>query len=154
MQTFLPYASFRKSFECLDYRRLGKQRVEAFQLLVANGDPWALEVRARRTGKTDTPKGWVNHPAAVMWRHYNACLRSYYNLCIEEWVKRGYNSTMEMAPLPDTIEIPMWLGNDAFHASHRSNLLRKDPEYYGQFGWSEPHDLEYVWPPEESTCII
>lgn len=146
MQTFLPYRSFRKSLQCLDYRRLGKQRVEAFQLLVANGDEWALAVRTKRTGKTDTPKGWVNHPAAVMWRQYNGCLREYYNLCIDEWIRRGYNNTMEKAPLPDAIEIPEWLGNEAFHASHRSNLLRKDPDHYGQFDWQESDDLEYIWP--------
>jgi len=33
MQTFLPYASFAKSAACLDNRRLGKQRVEAMQIL-------------------------------------------------------------------------------------------------------------------------
>ena len=25
-------------------------------------------------------------------------------------------------------------------------LLRKDPDYYGRFGWSEPPDLPYFWP--------
>ncbi len=33
MQTFLPHESFKKSFKVLDYRRLGKQRVEAHQVL-------------------------------------------------------------------------------------------------------------------------
>ena len=32
------------------------------------------------------------------------------------------------------------------HASHRSNLLRKEPAHYTQFGWTEPPDLPYVWP--------
>jgi hypothetical protein len=41
---------------------------------------------------------------------------------------------------------PSWLGDPQFHAAHRSNLLRKDPEYYGKFGWTEPDDLEYPWP--------
>ena len=31
MQIFLPYKSFKKSAEVLDYQRLGKQRVEALQ---------------------------------------------------------------------------------------------------------------------------
>lgn len=39
-----------------------------------------------------------------------------------------------------------WLGDPAFHASHRSNLLRKNAEHYGAFGWTESPDLEYVWP--------
>src|SRR3546814_11842397 len=41
--------------------------------------------------------------------------------------------------------MPPWLGNAAFHASHRSNLLRKDPGFYGRYGWPEPPDLPYVW---------
>ena len=35
MQTFLPYPNFADSLDCLDYRRLGKQRVEAFQIINA-----------------------------------------------------------------------------------------------------------------------
>ena len=33
MQTFLPYPDFKQSAACLDYRRLGKQRVEGVQIL-------------------------------------------------------------------------------------------------------------------------
>ena len=33
MQTFLPYEDFTKTAQCLDYKRLGKQRVEAYQIL-------------------------------------------------------------------------------------------------------------------------
>ena len=50
MQTFLPYKSFKDSFKVLDYRRLGKQRVEAYQILNV------------LLGRTKT-KGWSNHPA-------------------------------------------------------------------------------------------
>ena len=32
MQTFLPYADFQRSAQVLDYKRLGKQRVEALQI--------------------------------------------------------------------------------------------------------------------------
>ncbi|HEY5312264.1 MAG TPA: hypothetical protein VIK18_07080, partial [Pirellulales bacterium] len=41
---------------------------------------------------------------------------------------------------------PPWLGSRKFHASHRSNLLRKKPAWYAQFGWKEPDNLPYVWP--------
>lgn len=44
------------------------------------------------------------------------------------------------------IVFPKWLGNDKFHASHRSNLLRKKPEYYSSFGWKESDNLPYIWP--------
>jgi hypothetical protein len=33
MQTFLPYASFEETAHILDYRRLGKQRVEGWQII-------------------------------------------------------------------------------------------------------------------------
>jgi len=35
MQTFLPYESFRESAKVLDWRRLGKQRVEGMQIINA-----------------------------------------------------------------------------------------------------------------------
>ena len=33
MQTFLPFPDFKMSAQVLDYKRLGKQRVEALQIL-------------------------------------------------------------------------------------------------------------------------
>jgi hypothetical protein len=41
--------------------------------------------------------------------------------------------------------MPDWYENEEFHASHRSNLLRKNKEYYSQFGWKEKDNLSYVW---------
>ena len=102
-------------------------------------------------GKDGKPrKGWVNHPAAVMWRGYLDALKWYHNLAIDEWVRRGYNNNMKMMAYNAVeMEFPWWVGDEEFHASHRSNLLRKDPEFYGRYGWKEPSDLEYVWPAEQ-----
>jgi hypothetical protein len=41
---------------------------------------------------------------------------------------------------------PPWLGREDIHESHRSNLLRKDPEFYGELFPDTPADLDYVWP--------
>lgn len=132
MQTFLPYPSFVKSFKCLDFRRLGKQRVESKQI---------LDALAGRS------KGWRNHPATKMWSGHENALKLYHNLCIKEWVARGYVNNMPLFDLKrKKIVEPCWLGDEAFHAAHRSNLLRKAPEYYEQFGWSETDDLPYIWP--------
>lgn len=133
MQTFLPYPDFRDSAKALDYKRLGKQRVEAMQILKA------------LRGET---KGWVNHPATKMWKGYEAALGLYMNVMIREWIDRGYNNTMKLYDFSNTelIEMPRWFGRNDFHASHRANLLRKDPEYYGQFEWTESPDMEYIWP--------
>jgi hypothetical protein len=64
-----------------------------------------------------------------------------------EWIKRGYKNTMVIPdPAAAYLPIPPWFGDDKFHASHRSNLLRKDPVWYGKYGWIEPNNLPYVWP--------
>ena len=135
MQTFLPYEDFEQSARCLDRQRLGKQRVEAYQIL--------------RTlmGCTD---GWKNHPAVKMWRGHEYQLWLYMLSMCREWIGRGYQDTLMdrifLSPdsFPDTR--PSWLGDPSFHASHRSNLLRKNAQWYGQFGWVETPDLPYRWP--------
>jgi hypothetical protein len=129
MQTFLPYPDFKKSLHALDYRRLGKQRVEAYQI-----------IRALRYGG-----GYRNHPAVKMWRGHINALKLYYNHALDEWISRGYKNRMEKIPIHGRIVFPKWFGNDNFHAAHRSNLLRKDYSYYDQFGWQEKPDLPYLW---------
>jgi hypothetical protein len=133
MQTFLPYPDFQKSASVLDWRRLGKQRVEAFQIL-----------KTLETGR----KGWANHPAVQMWYGYNQALGLYMNTMILEWIKRGYKNTMWFAEVSRP-RMPPWIGSEQFHSSHRSNLLRKDFSYYSQFNWPEPANLAYVWPGKE-----
>jgi hypothetical protein len=130
VQTFLPYPDFKKTAECLDWRRLGKQRIEAMQILRA------LE---------NHNYGWQNHPAVNMWRGFEAMLAVYHNTIIEEWISRGYRNSMKIIAPNSAAISPSWLGNSDFHASHRSNLLRKDPEHYAQFGWTESDNLPYVW---------
>ena len=73
---------------------------------------------------------------------------------IREWINRGYNNTMEIYPVDemindDMVEFPHWLGKESFHSSHRANLLRKDYEYYSQFGWTENPEKPYVWHDKE-----
>lgn len=144
MQTFLPLPDFYESAACLDIRRLGKQRVEAMQIL------HILEGRG---------KGWANHPAVGMWRGYTQALCAYGIAICEEWQSRGcFDTAIEqflqgLEPFGDWSDacLPVWFGNDDFHASHRSNLLRKDPKHYGQFGWLEGPDLPYVWPKPMET---
>jgi len=147
MNVFVPYPDIEKSIAVLDWRRLGKQRVEAFQCLCALQDVWALRERAIRTGKTDPYKGWVNHPAVKMWRGHRVALREYYNLSIVEWVKRGYNNTMQYAPMVD-FDLPSWWGDDRVHGSHRGRLIDKDAEWYSQFWNDNPISVEdgYFWP--------
>jgi hypothetical protein len=131
MQTFLPYPDFKESARVLDRQRLGKQRVECYQI-------WRA--------LTGLSNGWVNHPATKMWAGHVDALCDYYARVCEEWVCRGYRHNTTYMTWTEPYLRPAWLGNPDFHASHRSNLLRKDPVWYGQFGWTEPPDLPYVWP--------
>ena len=132
MQTFLPYKSFNKTFKTLDYRRLGKQRVEAMQILNI------------LLGRTDRP-GWRNHPIVRMWDGYAPALQLYHNLCITEWIKQGYNNNMKLEVITEPIIYPHWLGDKSFHSSHRANLLRKDYDYYSKFRWEEDSENPYTW---------
>lgn len=151
MQTFLPSPSFSRSAYCLDNKRLGKQRVECKQILLALGQ----KVGAHEPGKSR----WINHPAVRMWRGYELCLADYSLAVCGAWKARGFvdNLTPEFTGVlhelceiqqvnPHEIPTPPWLGDDALHASHRSNLLRKDAVHYGKFGWREPDSLPYIWP--------
>lgn len=141
MQTFLPYPDFEQSVRVLDYRRLGKQRVETFQVLNI------------LLGRTPT-KGWRNHPVTLMWSGYESALQLYQNYTIQEWISRGYKNNMQLEEIiPGSIVMPPWFGLDEFHKSHRSNLLRKDYEYYSQY-FDEPSDLEYYWPAEKQSATL
>jgi len=135
MQTFLPYSDFIKTAKCLDYRRLGKQRVEAWQIYQAI---------------TNSNYGWQNHPIVNMWRGFEQALLRYGMSICEEWKIRNYKDNMLKLfvgnyDINKDVGNPIWIGNKQFHASHRSNLLRKDKKYYGKFNWKEPDNLPYVW---------
>ena len=138
MNTFLPYADFNRSAEVLDRQRLGKQRLECLQIV--------------RTlmGESD---GWHNRPAVLMWDGYVQSLLEYGCAVCNEWMCRGYRDSIGeqllsyvkgVKPVP-----PPWLGDERFHSSHRSNLLRKDPVHYSKYAWSEPPTLPYFWPTKE-----
>jgi len=135
MQTFVPYPDVAASAKALDMKRLGKQRVETLQLLKAlNGES----------------KGWVNHPAAIMWRDAIEALVAYGVAVCDEWLSRGYRDTCREKILAYSrggpVVTPEWWGREDVHSSHRANLLRKDPVFYGQYGWTESPEEPYVWP--------
>jgi hypothetical protein len=139
MQTFMPYSNVLKSIYCLDNKRLGKQRVEAMQILNI------------LTNKTQS-KAWRNHPAVLMWQGYEDALRIYMNHCILHWIDRGFKNTMKLDwPDQPYAELPFWIGNRLFHNSHKSNLLRKDQSFYSQYQWQVKLDLPYYWPVQKGN---
>lgn len=136
MQTFLPYGDFQKSASVLDYKRLGKQRVEAKQIITA------LEL----------DKGWINHPTTKMWKGYTTSLVMYGLAVCTEWKKRGYVDNLTpffQSRLFDSPIFPPWFGDERFHSSHRAALLAKNPVWYQQFNWHEKPQIQYWWPTKE-----
>ncbi len=138
MQTFLPYSSFIDSASVLDMRRLGKQRLEAYQLIILIEEDLS---------------GWRNHPARLMWVGYTDCLKLYLKIMIDEWISRGYKNTIVVPEFNDSIIFPPWLGNEEFHSSHRATLLSKNYEYYKQFNWLEDPKYGYCWPVTKDSLL-
>lgn len=147
MQTFLPYPDFARSAAVLDRRRLGKQRVEALQVLRALQRP---------------RYGWQHHPVVTMWRGREEALVCYAVAVTRRWRALGCADTvldtlLAEAPRPPRTQaalarlrrLPWWLGMPAFHRSHQSALLRKDPAHYRPFFPRVPSHLPYVWPDAE-----
>ncbi|MEZ0341867.1 MSMEG_6728 family protein [Mycobacterium sp. pV006] len=149
MQTFLPCAGFTDSARVLDTRRLGKQRVETIQVLRALTVPGY---------------GWRHHPAAAMWAGYEEALVRYGLQVCRVWCEQGRADSCATTLAEDlaagtgltTIrtedalasagELPPWLGDPAFHRSHQSALVRKDPGHYRPVFGDVSDDLPYVWP--------
>lgn len=148
MQTFLPYADFARAARVLDDRRLGKQRVETIQIVRALTVPGYA---------------WASHPAALMWKGYEEALGRYGLTCCDAWLERGFRDScattiiadlqaVGVGPIRTEVELraaaalPLWVDDDELHRSHRSALVRKDPEFYAPQFPGVPSDLPYVWP--------
>jgi hypothetical protein len=154
VQTFVPYADFRRCADVLDDKRLGKQRVEALQI---------MQVLVRLRWNNDLgeieefqPRGWRSHPAVLMWQDYEAALLAYQREVCAVWTTRAFRDTC----YPKTLGLvtrwsggtvpsytaPPWLGDHRLHRSHQSNLIRKDPDYYAARFPGVSGDEPYVWP--------
>ncbi len=110
MQTFLPYCDFIDCALSLDNRRLGKQRVECKQILLAlrNGGAWA------------------NHPAVKMWRGYESALQYYGECMCREWMNRGFvDNLLSFFTQHDKPVTPHWLWGTEFRIAHRRVLICK-----------------------------
>ncbi|WP_207842295.1 MSMEG_6728 family protein [Williamsia soli] len=153
MQTFLPYADFARSAAVLDVPRLGKQRVETLQILRA------LEL---------FDYGWGTHPAVQMWRGHTPALVCYGLTFVAEWTRADRADTTadqiaEFAPevagrsqdeLVAEGLMPPWWGDDRLHASHRSALVRKDPDFYRPIFGDADGDVPYFWPDPPSAPSV
>jgi hypothetical protein len=139
MQTFVPYDDYYKIGQSLDDKRLGKQRVEAMQILNC----------------LYKPNRWQNHPAVRMWQGFHEALKHYQNWIMMAWMERGFKNKMKWAKTNTTFytfKRPWWFGNEDIHRTHRMMLVRKSIEVYLKrgdtktFEWyaNQGWHLEYI----------
>jgi len=131
MQTFLPYADFKKCAQVLDKRRCFAQVREAKQILDT------LEGRK---------KGYRNHPAVLMWKNFEHSLYNYLLEIARECLNRNIKITknwdtitiLRSEYLDNTIpRYPFWMYDTDILTkiinSHRYNLYLKDPVFYNRY---------------------
>lgn len=134
VNTFLPYSNFDKIAKVLDNKRLGKQRVEAYQI---------INILTNATDK----QGWRNHVIVHMWRGHTNALKLYYNTIVKEWIRRGFVNNMKLYPLPKNIEMPWFVKNINVNLSHQASLIRKDTFYQDKFKVPTIFlKYKYIWP--------
>jgi hypothetical protein len=141
MQTFLISENPADTAKILDNRRLGKQRVEALTILKI------------LLGQSNSD-AWVHHPAVLMWKGYERWLHlEYISAIMNEWENKGFKNDKcektfnELGRLMIGFDLskPDWF-SEAFFNSHKSNLIRKKPEFYKPLWPNIPDNLPYIWP--------
>lgn len=138
VMTFLPFPDLKRSVQALSNRHLNKQITEAKQI---------YDAIHRKTG-------YSKHKAAVMWSDTPAALAHYHNFALEEWYSRSGGGSRIPIECDDDFELPWWFGWEAFHASHRAMLNRKDPFNY-HFEVDEEYTHHgYVWPGDIDPDLI
>lgn len=148
----------------LDNKRLGKQRVEAKQIIEILED--------YDSGNLESKKAWVNHPATKSWIGFTNHLKVYFNIIVREWINRGFVNNMSLYDIDETpynivpcnfdgktatydvskfdsFSFPFWISFPPFYMSHQAALCRKDPKYYKSLLCSKlnPYlEFGYLWP--------
>ena len=201
VNTFVTHFPLCLSVQHLDNRRLGKQRVEAQQLLniifnskiIAKAfniplppteishefdvirEKWhiglfkfykaskltiyrskdfqefSFEQNDRCSVKISC--GFAYHPIVLMWCGYENGLKFYINLCIMEWVNRGFKNNMKFHIIFE-YTLPWWVQSSKLHKIHQASLLnkeitRREPRWYqDKFDNSLKFD-DYIW-----TCHL
>lgn len=162
MQTFLPYPDFEETAKALDYKRLGKQRIEALECLYVNYRHKGVDLREEFEMSDKyaeyTWKRFENHPCAKMWYCWEGCLFEYAITMCTEWKARGYNDNtlLKLLKAQSLVEwnlyTPFWLGDNEFHNMHKRVLLDKNYEHYVNL-WPDLKPAKkidgrwpYIWP--------
>jgi len=154
--------------EDLDYQRLGKQRVEAYQI---------INILEYYDEHGEMPKqGWTDHKVTRMWKGHTKALKCYFNHAVKYWIKLGYENNMNLYENVDCEIIqctfdgrraifekqankdtfPIWFSFPPFHFSHRAALYMKNPQEYSYLVDDnvKPYiGRGYLWPSDHGNEI-
>ena len=132
MQLYLPYPDFEKSVQCLTTNHLNRVRTNCQLMAKA-----FLE-----------PSRWCYHPSFKAWKPYYKAFQYYHDCVVKEWIGRGFNTKAVLfgAPKPERKDMPWFIGNDRYHSSMRSNLIRLNFTYKERCEWVEDGKQPYLWP--------
>jgi hypothetical protein len=145
--TWLPSPGFQESAELLEGEDLADS--------ISNG-LLTLEILTNPTFPGQ------NTSLAHMWRGYEAALRTYIDILVDEMRSRpqeddeyaqesankilGHLEALyPMKGITRMIQYPQWLGSPGFHQSHQANLVCLNSQYYSQYKWKQ-QECELVWP--------
>lgn len=211
MNTFLTYPNIQQTARSLDSKRLGKQRLETLQLLntmvgcklvaekginltdwrkvklsgLSKGEREIVKKRRLALARKKSSlklKGWVNHPARLVWVGHEKALARYGLIICKEWERRGYveNIAPHIAVLsshfPDT-GWPDWVFDPNAHLLMRQSLRFKEvvdnaklvakgkeavwwyrdqwpsiEPIYG-YAWSQPDRIRHLTVPEDKAIL-
>lgn len=130
MQVFRPYIDWERSAAVLDDLRLGKQRVEAKQV---------LNVIFRKLGLIrDNKRGWLNHPIVLLYfnngKPYIEDIVGFFHACVNEWKRRGKQNSISLDDLRPFVEsVEKTYGTPVTHlheVEYRRVLLMKSLKHY------------------------
>lgn len=123
VNTFIVTDEISQNAKYLDYRRLGKQRVEAYQIIEALEKIENMLIKLsidinqiyfKIKNSEILPQtvidflkkqsiweeaGWLSHPVTKMWMGYSNALKAYFNYIVKEWIARGYQNNMKLYDL-------------------------------------------------------
>ncbi len=94
-----------------------------------------------------------------MWTNHVNALKLYFNIIVQEWIRRGFVNNMKLYNVPKNTAIPWFVTNKSINMSHRASLLRKEPSYYKKC-FTAPDSYmkyKYIWisklSPEKITFL-
>lgn len=93
---------------------------------------------------------WINHSCTRMWLGYIDCLKYYFNVHVDEWVRQKHVNNMEKYEV-DSFVYPHWLDQE-FMDNHKGALYFKDSEYYKNY--SDYKFTDYLWPAKNISRLI